>query len=222
MADPVVHITAGVPDAGTGNITTLGMLLAILPTALGAGGGLKVDSSGTPIPVSQAGIWSISQSGVWTVSANQTGNWSVRSQDGAGNPLTSVARGAQQALSIQVVDASGNQITSFGGAAPTATPVVSSALEAGHILKASAGSLSSFQVNTTTVGGWIMLFNSATVPADGAVTPIKWWQVGPNTTLGVGCSPALACAAGISIAFSTTGPFTKTGSATAVFSGEVA
>jgi hypothetical protein len=25
MADPVVHITSGVPDAGTGNITTLGM-----------------------------------------------------------------------------------------------------------------------------------------------------------------------------------------------------
>lgn len=28
MADPVVHMTAGVPDSGTGNITTLGMLLA--------------------------------------------------------------------------------------------------------------------------------------------------------------------------------------------------
>ena len=204
MADPIVHITAGVPDGGTGNITTLGQLLAILPAALGAGGGLKIDGSGLALAVSESGVWSI------------------RSQDGAGNALTSVARGAQQALSIQVVDASGNQITSFGGAAPTATPVVSSALETGHVLKASAGSLSSFQANTTTVGGWIMLFNSATVPADGAVTPIKWWQVGPNTTLGVGCSPAIACAAGISVAFSTTGPFTKTGSATAVFSGEVA
>lgn len=28
MADPVVHITNGVPDSGTGNITTLGQVLA--------------------------------------------------------------------------------------------------------------------------------------------------------------------------------------------------
>jgi hypothetical protein len=32
MADPVVHLTNGVPDSGTGNITTLGALLPIAKT----------------------------------------------------------------------------------------------------------------------------------------------------------------------------------------------
>lgn len=54
MADPVVHITAGVPDSGTGNITTLGAVVALLPAALGAGGGLKIDGSGSAVPVSLA------------------------------------------------------------------------------------------------------------------------------------------------------------------------
>jgi hypothetical protein len=37
-------------------------------------------------------------------------------RDGTGNALTSSARGSQRALSVQIVDASGNQITSFGSA----------------------------------------------------------------------------------------------------------
>lgn len=59
------------------------------------------------LPVSQSGAWSVAQSGAWP----------VRLQDGAGTALTSATRGAQQALSIQVVDGSGNQVTSFGGGA---------------------------------------------------------------------------------------------------------
>jgi hypothetical protein len=35
-------------------------------------------------------------------------------RDGSGNALTSSARGSQRALSVQIVDASGNQVTSFG------------------------------------------------------------------------------------------------------------
>ena len=56
-----------------------------------------------------------------TVAATQSGNWSTRTQDGSGNSLTSATRGAQQALSVQVVDASGNQVTSFGGSGGTAS-----------------------------------------------------------------------------------------------------
>jgi hypothetical protein len=36
-------------------------------------------------------------------------------RDGSGNAITSSARGSQRALSVQIVDASGNQVTSFGG-----------------------------------------------------------------------------------------------------------
>lgn len=45
----------------------------------------------------------------------QSGNWSSRTQDGAGNALTSAARGSERALTVQIVDASGNQVTSFSG-----------------------------------------------------------------------------------------------------------
>jgi hypothetical protein len=37
-------------------------------------------------------------------------------RDGTGNALTSVARGSQRALSVQIVDGSGNQVTTFGSA----------------------------------------------------------------------------------------------------------
>lgn len=70
MADPVVHITAGIPDSGTGNITTLGAVVALLPTALGVSGGLKVDGSGTALPVSG----SVTVSGTATVSGSVTAN----------------------------------------------------------------------------------------------------------------------------------------------------
>jgi hypothetical protein len=66
--------------------------------------------------------------GVWvnvktsaTVPASQSGNWSTRIQDGTGNNLTSVARGTQQPLSVQVVDGSGNQITNFGSTGGTSS-----------------------------------------------------------------------------------------------------
>ena len=35
-------------------------------------------------------------------------------RDGTGNAITSSSRGSQRALSVQIVDGSGNQVTSFG------------------------------------------------------------------------------------------------------------
>jgi hypothetical protein len=37
-------------------------------------------------------------------------------RDGSGNAITSSARGSQRALSVQIVDGSGNQVTTFGSA----------------------------------------------------------------------------------------------------------
>lgn len=51
-----------------------------------------------------------------SVNAAQSGTWDIRIQDGAGNDLTSKSVGSERALSVAVVDGSGNQITSFGGA----------------------------------------------------------------------------------------------------------
>jgi hypothetical protein len=50
MADPVVHITAGLPDSGTGNITTLGQTLldgANLTMGVTTGAAVTTDATGT-------------------------------------------------------------------------------------------------------------------------------------------------------------------------------
>lgn len=44
-----------------------------------------------------------------------SGTVTSRIADGAGNNLTSAARGSERALSVQIVDASGAQVTTFGG-----------------------------------------------------------------------------------------------------------
>ena len=52
MADPVVHITNGVPDSGTGNITTLGAVVAALGTPMQASGGSVTANAGTNLNTS--------------------------------------------------------------------------------------------------------------------------------------------------------------------------
>jgi hypothetical protein len=103
------------------------------------------------------------------------------------------------------------------------TPIVSTSAEGGHVLKASGGNLYAVYVTTGATGGYLMVFNSATVPADGAVTPLECVNVPANQTIGIsyGSGPPAVYSTGISAAFSTTGCFTKTASATAFFHGSV-
>ena len=105
-------------------------------------------------------------------------------------------------------------------------PVASAALESSHVLKGSAGNLYGFQVNFGTCGSppcWIMLFDATSLPANGAVTPIKWYQVGANTTATITWEPgpALRFNNGLVVGCSTTGPFTLTATAQCAISGEV-
>lgn len=103
------------------------------------------------------------------------------------------------------------------------TAVSSSAVESNHVLKGSAGNLYGVVATNTTTAGYLMVFNATSAPADGAVTPI--YCVG----LGIGQSVSLTGPAnipvvfstGITAVFSTTGCFTKTASATAMFTGLV-
>lgn len=69
--------------------------------------------AGTGIPVT--GNVTVVNAGTFAVQAAQSGTWNVRNQDGSGNALTSATRGSERALSVQVVDGSGNQVTSFSG-----------------------------------------------------------------------------------------------------------
>jgi hypothetical protein len=102
---------------------------------------LKVDGSGVTQPVSgtfwQAtqpvsvaaavtvqdggGSLTVDNGGTFAVQASQTGTWTVRSQDGTGNALTSRTTGASRPLEVAILDGSGNQITAFGGSGGTAS-----------------------------------------------------------------------------------------------------
>lgn len=93
-----------------------------------------------------------------------------------------------------------------------ATPVVSAAAEGSHVLKASGGCLISTYVYNSGAAAFLMIFNSATVPADGAVTPIECVPVASASYQFINFSPQPPewFSTGISAAISTTGCFTKT------------
>lgn len=81
---------------------------------------LATDQSVIPIS-DNSGSLTVDNAGTFAVQAAQSGNWPVRLQDGSGNAITSATRGAERAASVQIVDSSGNQITSFGGSGGTAS-----------------------------------------------------------------------------------------------------
>lgn len=105
---------------------------------------------------------------------------------------------------------------------PTGTTVKSSALEASHVLKASAGSLVSVAGSSNT-DQWILIMDSATVPANGAVTllyPPIHITAGGNFHLTF--PVPLSAANGIAICNSNANSFTKTlGSADCIFAAQV-
>lgn len=102
------------------------------------------------------------------------------------------------------------------GVALNALAAVNSAL----VLKASAGNLYSFTCNAGASAGYVMVFNAIAAPADGAVTPIYVEPVAINSTVTRSFNYPIVCSTGITLVFSTTGPFTKTASATAFLAGQ--
>ncbi len=108
---------------------------------------------------------------------------------------------------------------------PAITPIISAANASGAVVKASAGTLYGYCVHTAATAGWVMVFNSTTVPADGAVTNgtasgnlSDVLEVAANTSACKSYTPGPgnAFSVGISIAFSSTAPTTKTASATVI------
>lgn len=105
-------------DDGSGSITVDGTIAATQSGTWNIGSvtsitnAVAITDNNSTISIDD-GSGSITVDG--TIAATQSGNWSIRAQDGSGNSLTSSARGSERALSVQIVDASGNQITTFGG-----------------------------------------------------------------------------------------------------------
>jgi hypothetical protein len=104
VTQPVSGTVTANLAAGTNNIGDVDVLTVPAP--------LSTSGNGTAATALRVTLASDS-TGV--VAATQSGTWSTRTQDGAGNNLTSATRGSERALSVQIVDGSGNQVTSFGG-----------------------------------------------------------------------------------------------------------
>lgn len=98
------------------------------PVSLASVPSHAVTNAGTfAVQAAQSGTWTVqpgntANTTAWLVTgtggtfpATQSGTWSVRAQDGSGNSLTSATRGSERALSVQIVDGSGTQVTTFGG-----------------------------------------------------------------------------------------------------------
>lgn len=111
-----------------------------------------------------------------------------------------------------------------GASQGSATTVKSTALEASHVLKASAGSLVSLHIyNSKASSQYVLITNSATVPADGAVALLYPPILMPATSNASLTFPTpLAASIGISVCNSSTGSFTKTlGSADLIVTAQV-
>lgn len=101
------------------------------------------------------------------------------------------------------------------------TPVATAVASGSQIAKAAAGKLYGLNVVAGASAGFVMVFDSATVPADGTVTPKKVFPIAANAGVSYSWDRGLIFSSGIVIVFSTTGPFTKTISLTAFIESEV-
>jgi hypothetical protein len=105
-----------------------------------------------PVSIASAPVTPVTDNGG---SLTIDGTVTSRLADGTGNNLTSVARGSERALSVQIVDASGAQVTTFGGGGGggtvTATQTTPSALKAQAQILDATGSQMSF-VNAGVAG----------------------------------------------------------------------
>jgi len=114
-----------------------------------------------------------------------------------------------------------NPLPTTSTAAPSsaATSAVSSAqttVAAGSLIaKASAGNLYGVNATSGASAGYLLIYDSATVPADGTTTPKKTYVMAANSTIAFDFDMPVRMASGIVLVFSTTGPFAKAISATA-------
>lgn len=97
---------------------------------------------------------------------------------------------------------------------PSIAPSVSSSSGAAIVVKASAGVvLGAYAVNLTQIGGWLLLLNNSSQPADGAVTPLAVAPLPPGgmATIEASRLAALTFSTGIVAALSSAAtPFTLT------------
>lgn len=99
------------------------------------------------------------------------------------------------------------------------------AAESCRVLKASAGNLYALRVSIAATTGYVMVFDATSAPGDGAVTTLAIPAVrvvsdGTSGWYADDFNPPMRMATGITVCFSSTGPFSKTASATAAIAGQ--
>jgi fibronectin-binding autotransporter adhesin len=166
--DGSVSIAGSVPVTDDGGSLTvdgtvaLGAGSASIGT-LGANSGVDVgdvtinNASGAAAVNIQDGGNTITVDG--TVAATQSGSWTARVADGAGNALTSKAPGAERALSVAIVDGSGAQVTSFGGSGGTSQTDGAAFTPDSGAFTPSGGIVTSSSVDSGDGGAFAMLAN---------------------------------------------------------------
>ena len=113
-----------------------------------------------------------------------------------------------------------------GASAASFAPVVSTAAESSHVIKASGGNVYAVSAtNLTTTAGFLVLLNSASVPGDGAITPLACVPIRALgfASINYAPGPMAAYSTGVTaVVTSASTCFTKTtGTITAFFEGMV-
>ena len=163
------------PVTGTGTVSTLPAIATAASPSFSEGelGHLSMDLSG----------------GIRTAGGS-SGTVTAKLQDGAGNAITSDARGSTRPLAVEIVDASGAQITNFGGSAgltdtqlrATPVPVSGTVTASGPLtdtqLRASAVPVSLASVPTHGVTGTFWQTTQPISIASMPTTPVTgtFWQ----------------------------------------------
>lgn len=157
-------------------------LIALLPAALGAGGGLKIDGSGTALPVTGTlfgGAVTVADGADIALGALADAIVAAGATGSVSAKLRRATQGLEDLKSL-IVLASGTNLIGItqskdlpdASATYALSNVTSTAYEASHVIKASAGYL--FMItgyNSKTSSQFIMISNTTSVPAD-AQTPI--------------------------------------------------
>lgn len=159
-----VTLTSGVPTAPSGTVSTIDALMALYPAALGAGGGFKIDGSGTPLPIS----------GTITVNALPTGA-NLIGKVGIDQTTPGTTNGVQVNAALPAgTNIIGAALAALSAAANglTSSRVNSAASTNATSLKASAGNVGEIDVfNNAAYAVYLKFYNKASAPTVGTDTP---------------------------------------------------
>src|ERR1035437_2376874 len=182
MSDPVVHLTNGLPDAGTGNVTTLGQTLldgANATHGVTTGAAVITDAAGT-FQQYLRGIVKL-LAGTLTVASHAVTNAGTFAVQAA---ATLAAETTKVIGVVRTADGSGNLLTSTGGAVDIniksgantnsrTTPALSAPVaEAGLKYQAVAASASATALGTGATGDF--LSHLICVVATAATSPVSF------------------------------------------------